>query len=273
MFRLLYYFILSHIKRKNTIVNKKYYKAIMQLKNYYLFMHSKIGKENIISIPKKNFSHINLHIETTGNNINIKKNPSRGFVNINIIGKDCNLVIGDLSSVIGNININIKGNNTYTEIGTILVGTGGLTIHNGITIDGIPSEFTTVIIGSGSSFEECTICSYHHNTSVTIGENCMFSGGIYVMGSDTHPIYNYETKEICNKTHKGIAIGNHCWIGSSATILKNVSIPDDCIIGWGAIVTKSFKESHCAIAGTPAKIVKHNVTWKRQDSKLYTPIA
>ena len=65
---------------------------------------------------------------------------------------------------------------------------------------------------------------------------------------------------------KGINIGNHCWIGANSTILKNTTIADDSIIGWGGVVSGSYSQSHCAIAGNPARVVKTNITW---DSKSF----
>ena len=90
----------------------------------------------------------------------------------------------------------------------------------------------------------------------------MFSHGIIVRTSDAHPIYDITTKKIINKS-KNIRIGNHVWIGQNATILKNVQIPDNCIIGASSLVTKSFNKNNVIIAGSPAKIVKSNVNWDR----------
>ena len=97
----------------------------------------------------------------------------------------------------------------------------------------------------------------------------MFGHNTVLMGSDSHPIYDYQTKEIRNKAQRGITIGKHCWIGNDTRILKAVSVPDDSIIGLGSVVIKSFEESHCVIAGNPARIVKHGVTWDFQDENLF----
>lgn len=235
------------------------------------FKSTDIFKDNNININAENFENLDLKILTKGNNISIEKNPVNGKLFLEISGKNCQLKLGDLSDVYGNLCIYIRGNNTITDIGKIYIGAGGANIFNGITIDEKPSSNTIVSIGNGCSFEGLQLCCYHYGTSVTIGENCMFSGGIYLMGSDTHPAYNYETKEICNKAKYGISVGNHCWVGSSVTFLKDSAIADDCIVGWGAIVNKKFDKEHCVIAGSPAKIVKEGVTWSTQDAKLFVP--
>ena len=40
-------------------------------------------------------------------------------------------------------------------------------------------------------------------------------------------------------------------------------MPDGCVIGTDAIVTRKFSKENCAIAGVPAKIIKENVFWSK----------
>lgn len=54
-----------------------------------------------------------------------------------------------------------------------------------------------------------------------------------------------------------VKIGKHCWIGMNAMILPEVTLGDYTIVGANAVVTKSFPDGYCVIAGNPAKIVKH----------------
>ena len=54
-----------------------------------------------------------------------------------------------------------------------------------------------------------------------------------------------------------IDIGKHCWLGMGAIVLPGIILGDFTIVGAGAIVTKSFPEGYCVIAGNPAKLIKH----------------
>lgn len=56
-----------------------------------------------------------------------------------------------------------------------------------------------------------------------------------------------------NKT-SGAIIGNGVDIGSHVCIIGKITIADNCIIGAGSIVTKSFLNT-CTIVGNPAKIL------------------
>lgn len=55
---------------------------------------------------------------------------------------------------------------------------------------------------------------------------------------------------------KDVVIGSNCWIGMNAVILPGVVLGDRTIVGAGGIVTKSFPNGHCIIAGNPAKIIR-----------------
>ena len=98
----------------------------------------------------------------------------------------------------------------------------------------------------------------------------MFSYGITVYNTDSHPIIDAESGNIINKV-KTLKIGDHVWVGANATILKNTTIADDCIIGWGSVVSSKYGQptSGSIIAGNPAKIVKTGVTWDSNGSGGY----
>ncbi len=55
---------------------------------------------------------------------------------------------------------------------------------------------------------------------------------------------------------KPVIIGRDCWIGMNSVILPGVELGPKTVVGAGAVVTKSFKEGSCVIAGNPAKIIK-----------------
>ena len=54
-----------------------------------------------------------------------------------------------------------------------------------------------------------------------------------------------------------VEIGRFCWVGMGAVILPEVILGDFTIVGAGAIVTKSFPEGYCMIAGNPARTIKY----------------
>lgn len=53
-----------------------------------------------------------------------------------------------------------------------------------------------------------------------------------------------------------VKIGKYCWIGAGAKILPGVVLGDWTTVAAGAVVTKSFPQGRCIVAGVPAKKIK-----------------
>lgn len=94
---------------------------------------------------------------------------------------------------------------------------------------------------------------------IDIGEDCLFAEGIIVRDNDGHQI-NSGGGDNTDSEAKEVKIGNHCWIGQRAMVLKGVTLADNVIVGAGAVVAGNFP-SGVAIAGIPARIIKENVSW------------
>lgn len=89
------------------------------------------------------------------------------------------------------------------------------------------------------------------NGKIIFGKNIMVAPGAGFINAN-HNIYDI----LSHNEGKDIVIGNNCWIGMNAVILPGVHLGDYTIVGAGTIVTKSFTDGHCVIAGNPAKLIK-----------------
>ncbi len=50
-----------------------------------------------------------------------------------------------------------------------------------------------------------------------------------------------------------VQIGDYCYLGSEIRLAPGASVPDCCVVGIGAVITKPISESYSLIAGVPAK--------------------
>ena len=151
-----------------------------------------------------------------------------------------------------NTNIIIYGSNNVIEIGeNVLIKDGSFAVED----DG-----NRIIIGIDCRLTGSVHFACIEGCSIRIGQDCLFSYEITMRTGDGHSILDENSNRI--NASADISIGNHVWVGHRATIGKGVYIPDNCIIGNSAVVTKSIDKSNCAIAGIPAKVIKENINWK-----------
>ena len=206
----------------------------------------KVFVENDIRIDKSVLEHVELHIKGKGNLIEIKEPLLDGSAKIVIClyGNNNKIVIEEGFHLSGMLEMQIgQDHPNFGEVNN--------------------SSFK---IGSNTSVESLRYMTYNSNVYCDIGKDCMFAYNIEIFNTDGHPIFDVNTKEVVNHV-KGITIGEHCWIGRGAVILKNSVVPPDSIIGMNAVYSgnpiKNYGEniSHCAFAGNPAKLVKQNITW------------
>lgn len=94
-------------------------------------------------------------------------------------------------------------------------------------------------------------CYIQAINGVLIGDYTQISANVGLISSN-HSVVD-------NRSHKKaspISIGKYCWIGMNSVILPEVELGDFTIVGAGSIVTKSFPEGYCVIAGNPAKKIR-----------------
>jgi acetyltransferase-like isoleucine patch superfamily enzyme len=99
-----------------------------------------------------------------------------------------------------------------------------------------------------SSFLVSGGCYFQALNGIKLGKNFLFAPGIKLISSNHDSENRNQIVE-----NLPIIIGNDVWIGTNAIILPGVEIGNNCIIGAGAVVTRSFKGDYLIIAGNPAR--------------------
>lgn len=152
-------------------------------------------------------------------------------------------------------------------------------LQDGVYIDALSREGVfigeNVVIGRNTRIE-CTggLQSVGKGVKIgnrtTFGNDCTFgaAGGIEIgddvvagqfirFHSENHN-FDDKTKLIREQgvTHKGIKIGNNCWIGAGAVFLDGAELGSGCVVGANAVITKKFP-SDVVIAGIPAKVISY----------------
>jgi acetyltransferase-like isoleucine patch superfamily enzyme len=111
----------------------------------------------------------------------------------------------------------------------------------------------TVEIGAKTVLgQECTISSFQH---VAIGRECIVADRVMLIDFD-HGVVEVERPIRLQGIYKrDVAVGNNCWIGYGACILRGVTVGDNCIVGSNSVVTKDVPDD-TVVAGMPAKALR-----------------
>ena len=182
-----------------------------------------------------------------GNNNKVSIKSKRHGFYVRIHGNNNTIEIGE-NSRLKNTQITIFGDNNHiiAEDGSKLDGPCKITLEGN----------STLYIGHNSGIRGVTFVAKDAN--ITVGRNCMFSYDVIVRNNDSHKVLDADGN-ITNSA-QDIAIGNHVWLCERSTILKGVTIGEDSIIAYGAVVTKDCP-SNSIMAGNPARVVKQNINW------------
>ena len=101
-----------------------------------------------------------------------------------------------------------------------------------------------------ASFAISGSCYFQAINGIKLGKNFLFAPGVKIISANHDFEENLKSIKI-----EPIIIGDNVWIGTNVVILPSVKIGNNCTIGAGSIVTKSFPEDNLIIAGNPAKVI------------------
>lgn len=207
-----------------------------------------------------------------------EKHPSVKIINSSIeVGLNAKVVLSENVSISG-YRINIQKGELYIGANSILekganpatpfinIQDGKLVISNNALIK---SNFSIRFGGS------CSIGKYTGIMEATeiradeflqIGDFNMISYECMIYDTNTHCIYDAETRRkktisdfpyIGTETEKPesrpVIIGNDCWLGKRAVVLKGVTIGNNATVALCAVVTKDVPDNFLAI-GNPAAL-------------------
>jgi len=116
-------------------------------------------------------------------------------------------------------------------------------------------------IGPHSSAGDAYCWIQGNEKSLIIGEDCMFAWGIGLRTGDAHGVIDIEKRAISNAP-QDVLIGAHVWLAQDVLVFKGVEIGTGTVVGARAVVSKSLPPK-CAANGSPAKVVRKNMTWCR----------
>jgi acetyltransferase-like isoleucine patch superfamily enzyme len=106
-----------------------------------------------------------------------------------------------------------------------------------------------IYVGIGSAPGGMPGCYIQGIGKIHVGDYTLVGPNVGIISAN-HAIY-----DLRNHKRDSVKIGSYCWVGMNTVILPGVELGDFTIVGAGSVVTKSFHDGYCIIAGNPAKIL------------------
>jgi len=192
-----------------------------------------VGKDNILNLGEAYFHNCKFDIVGDGNELDIMNSAS-----------------------FKNVTFYIRGNHNKIQISdNVRFNRGGLLW--------IEDDNCEIAIARNATFEDIHIAVTEPHSKVTIGEDCMFANDIDIRTGDSHSIIDTQTNSRINYA-QNITIDNHVWVAAHVSILKGVTLLSNSIVATRSVVTKKFDTGNILIGGSPAKVLKENITWDRK---------
>lgn len=218
-------------------------------------MNIKNTLRKVLSIPKS--LYFNLYYLPLSQAIYMPLRVSHDV----IVGKMGNRNAVRIKNVREKINIGFSasyalGGKTYWEIGEngSIIFNGSATLGKGtqVIVDGV--------LDVGSRFYCNADCIINSGKCIKFGNDVLVGWKVTFLDGDGH----YMIDNIGNHIEKygSIDIGEHVWIASDSTILKDSHIYSGSVVAYGSIISKDMEKLGTLIGGTN-RILKENINWEK----------
>lgn len=178
---------------------------------------------------------------------------------INFKGSN-NVAFFEEGVVLSNSNINFDGNNSLVYIGKSSYD---------CQINATVLNNSVFYVGRNNYFNGRLNCICSEQKHIFLGDNCLFSFGIWMRTADPHLVYSSLTHKRLNDS-KSIFIGDSVWIGQQAVVLKGTRIGSGSIVGAASVVANKTIQSNQSVAGNPVRMIARDVFWDKKCVHAYT---
>ncbi|WP_433944315.1 hypothetical protein [Paenibacillus sp. SN-8-1] len=294
------YFIDSNTNLLNGTTVRSVMEIDRKSNDIYVVIPLRYHKSIIERLTAFGYKEVNDYAYSSHKPISITKDKMDDYSYSDIFG---NKIVGDIS----NCKVIFRGYNSTITIGNstniqenveiyidddVNVSIGNnLTIFKNTKWNFLPDSLVT--LGDNCIFEQDGELTCGRNAEITIGSNilfgcrywivasiqsrikigndCLFSRDVMIRTNDGHSIFDINTKKNINSAlkeqyKKSVIISDHVWVGAKCTCLYNTKIHSGSIVGAHSLVKREFP-NNCIIAGSPAKIIRRDIAWSKENNR------
>jgi len=116
-------------------------------------------------------------------------------------------------------------------------------------------EGAVISIGEASRLHGCCL---HACSSIKLGRKCLLAAGAQVLDSHGHTteMRYARLRSMIADAPEPIEIGDFCWLGLGALVLKGARLGEGCIVSAYSVVTRELYPPFSLIAGAPATVIR-----------------
>jgi len=101
--------------------------------------------------------------------------------------------------------------------------------------------------------------------SIVTDPGQLWAANVYVATDDMHRLEDATSGVRLNTFGAHIRLGRHVWLGRDVIVTGHVEVGDGSVVGMRSLVRNQKVPSKVAVAGTPARVIRDNVTWSEPD--------
>lgn len=103
-------------------------------------------------------------------------------------------------------------------------------------------------------------------SSLNIGDDCLLGKYVVIRTHDSHHIFDKDTGKRINYA-KDINVSKHVWLCAQCKLLPGADIGNGSVVAANAVTSSKFPDN-VIVAGVPAKIIRENIVWSRDDTRF-----
>ncbi len=101
--------------------------------------------------------------------------------------------------------------------------------------------------------------------SIVAGPEQLWAAGVYLATDDMHRLEDRRTGERINPYGADIRLGRHVWLCRESVVTGHAHVGDGAVVAMRSMVRGQKVPEHSVVAGTPARVVREDVSWSYDD--------
>lgn len=124
---------------------------------------------------------------------------------------------------------------------------------------------STIVLHGPVVATRSAIVDARNGGSIVAEPDQLWAAHVYLATDDMHRLEDLHTRERLNPFGAHIRLGPHVWLGRDVVVTGHAEIGEGAVIGMRSLVRGQKVPPHTVAVGSPARVVREDVTWSHDD--------